>query len=393
MNVNLDEHTDQQQYERLLANVKDLEAEIMPKLELLGKEIPEIYNGYAKLVRESVDNAIQILNLKETTSNRVMMAAEIGARTIEAYGAWKAAREHNQMLDKFLTAKRQFAALNYTQIKNALEKANSNLAGVKRLFNAYAKRQYDLSSEDETIINKVSNLILRHLVLYRTALFLATLCSYLKAECEAWSQNQQVSSMPRTDYYIINGKILNELFGDKIYEELEKAADSSGNLSGAQIMLLSDPQLSIYALKDTLCKINYNEASRPINTLIENNPSFPYYNERASSIVEKINDSSIYAIYLYALLSIAAVISLCIWFIPGVWWSRVIIGVIACSGIFRITSKNAIKIKVIHVDDSLAYIAKIDDEIESYCGKVQNNAEIDYERKDAILETLKTFFK
>lgn len=390
MNTN-DDAVKQQEYERLLANVKKLEAEIMPKLEILGKQIPEIYKGYANIVRESVDTAINILNLKETTSNNLLLAAEIGARSMEAFGAWKAVREHNKMLDKFLEAKRQFAVNYQTQIERAFVEANANLQRVKRLFNSYTKVQYNLSAQDNETINRVSNLLLRQLVLYRTSLFIKKLCEYLKAECYAWSQNLQISSVPRTDYYIINGDILNELFGADIFNAFEEAADSDGVLTGAQIMILSDPQLSMYALKDTLCRINYDQASYPVDVLLNNNPGFPYYLQQTSSLVEELTDNSDDRLYGYAFISIIAVICLCIWFIPGPWWKSLIVGIIACSAIFRITSNNIKKLHIVHVTDTLAHAAEVDDEIESYCGKVQS-PQIDYNKKNSFSSALKAFF-
>ena len=106
----------QREYEALLTNVKNIEAEIMPQLELLGKEIPEIYSEYARVVRETISTALSILSLSERTSNNLQLGAEIGARTIEAYGIWKAARKHNRMLDRFLETKRKIAQLNIDKI-------------------------------------------------------------------------------------------------------------------------------------------------------------------------------------------------------------------------------------------------------------------------------------
>lgn len=382
---------DQQEYEVLLANVKNIEAEIMPQLEMLGKQIPEIYSGYANVVRTTVNEALKILSLKETTNGRIQLAAEIGARSLEAFGAWKAAREHNRMLDKFLTAKKRIADLNLSKIEIALKESEKNLIGVKKRFVSYSQIQYDLTSENNDTINRVSNLLLRQLVLYRTNLFLSNMCKYLKAEYKAWSNGQQTSKVAQPDYYLVNGEILKGLFTKDIFEVIEEAGDSQGQLKGSQIMLLSDPQLAVYALKDAIVKINYDNTSHPVGILLKNNPGLPYYLNQTEPLINEINKDSIYNIYLFAICAFIAVVCLCIWWIPGAWWTRLIIGIIATSGIYRITSKNSMKLKVMHITQTMESIAIVDDNIESYCGKV-NLPEIDYTRKSAISAALKSFF-
>ena len=380
----------QKEYEILLGNIKQIEAEIMPKLELLGQQIPEIYKGYAKIVRESVGTALNIINMKQSSANNIMLAAEIGARTMEAYGEWKAAREHNRMLNKFLVAKQNFAQLHLSQIEKSANESNANLKRVKMLFNQYTQQSYDLSCQDKATIDRLSNLLLRHLILYRTNLFISRLCAYLKAECTAWINGQQTSSQPRTDYYIVNGEILQSMFGKNTFGAIETAADSDGHLSGAQIMLLGDPQLSIYALKDTMCSINYMQASEPVRTLLYNNPAYKFYTGNINEITNKINKKS--SIYFMAFAALAAVVCLCIWFVPAPWWRQLLIGVIASSGIYRITAVNGKKLKIFHATESMEVIARIDDAIESYCGKVQE-PQIDYNKKDALSISLKAFFR
>lgn len=381
----------QQEYEVLLANIKDLEKQIIPQLEMLGKQIPEIYKGYANVVRESVNTALNILSLNEHTSNNIQLAAEIGARTMEAFGAWKAARQHNKMLDKFMSVKQSIAALNQSKIEKALNEADENLQRVKRLFTGYINMSYDLRGKDNETIHRISNLMLRQLVLYRTNYFLVEMCKYLKAEYKAWSNNQQTSSVPQTDYFIVNNQILKNLFGKNIFHALETAGDSDGQLTGAQIMLLADPQFSVFSLKDTICRIHYDQTSAPVRALLNNNPGFPYYMSQVNPMIEVMTDRSIHNIYIYSFIAFAAVVAICLWLIPGEWWSRTLIGIIASAAIWRIAAQNSKKIKIAYVTETLEQAAQVDDDIESYCGKVEV-PQIDYTRKNALSESLKTFF-
>lgn len=381
----------QQEYEVLLNNLKAIEAQIMPKLEQLGEKIPEIYYGYADVVRITVNDALKILNMKESTSEKFQLAAEIGARTLEAYGVWKAAKEHNKMLDKVLMAKRTYAELNLSQIEKALAESDKNLIKVKKMFFTYSNIQYDLTNANLETIMRLSNILLRQLVLYRTNLFISKICRYLKAECRAWSQGIQTSDVPQTDYYIVNQEILRNLFSTNFFNALEIAGDSQGSLTGSQIMLLSDPQLAVYALKDTLAQINFDDASYAVRVLTYNNPGFSYYINQTVPLVKEIKNEAINNIYVIALIALIVVVCMCIWFIPGAWWGRLIIGIIASAAIIKITSKNYLKLKVMHVTQTMGNIAVVDDVIESYCGKVETQ-DIDYTRKDALTSALQTFF-
>lgn len=392
MDINVSNNNDQQEYDRLLADVKSLESEVMQKLDILAKDMPQIYASYANITRESLDAAITILSLKNDTKNSLRLAAELGARSIEAFGAWKASRQHNKMLDKFLTLKKNFTASYSNQIEKSLTEATTTLQKIKKLFHHYVTTQYDLSTQDSSTILRVSNLLLRNLVLYRTALFIKKLCEYLKAECKAWKNGQQTSNVPRTDYYIVNGEIINELFGSNHYKALENAANSLGELSGAQILLLSDPQLCVYALKDTLCKIDTTRASYPVGLLLSNNSGINYYIDQVSPIAKELTEFPGDSIYFFCLCTFIAIVALCIWYVPGDWWVRVVIMLIALSGLYKITSKNMKKLKTIYITESLAHVAEVDEIIEGFCGKTKSQ-QIDYSRKNTWASTLKTFFK
>ena len=381
---------EQKEYEILLADVKELEAQILPQLEKLGKELPEIYGEYANVVRETVNTALNILSLGERTTNNVQLAAEIGARTLEAYGAWKAAQKHNKMLDKFLATKKKYGELNLSKIEKGLSESNKILVKVKKLFTAYASTQYDLTGKDKETVERFSNLLIRNLILYRTNLFITRLCEYLKAEFLAWSNGTQTSSMPQTDYFIINEEILNNLFGKKHFNALEEAGDSEGVLSGAQIMLLADPQLSMYSLKDTICNINYNEASTTVKWLLWNNPGFHYYLDKISPLIDQMIEKPEKKILKNGLLCFAIVVLISIFIIPDRMWALNIV-ILSAIAIYRIIKVNSKKAMIYHVSNTIESAAQTDDEIESYCGKV-NKVEIDYTRKDALSESFKAFF-
>ncbi|MCH5241962.1 MAG: hypothetical protein J1F67_06015 [Muribaculaceae bacterium] len=380
-----------QEYEQLLANVKSLETEIMPQLEMLGREIPEIYKGYAKVVKTSISAAIDILSVKDSTANKMYLAAEIGARTLEAFGEWKAVREHNKMLDRFMATKRSIAELNMSKIDKALSESDKTFIRVKNLFKTVAANKYDLRSEGKDKIERVSNLLLRYLVLYRTNLFILNLCGYLKAEYSAWINNRQTSGQTRTDYYIVNDMILNDLFGkNNHYNALEQAADSDGLLSGAQIMLLSDPQLTVYSLKDTLVQIDFERSNFPIRILLSQNSGIPYYLNQVTPLLDRLLFDPERKIIRNAWIFVGILVLLCVFLVPNPIWG-LNLGILGAIAIYRITKSSLKKVRITHVTNTIEAVSATDESIESYCGKVYQ-PEIDYTRKDALTASLKAFF-
>lgn len=379
-----------QEYEILLAEVKNLEAELMPQLEMLGKEIPEIYREYAKVVKETVSTALSLLNLNDKATSNIQLAAEFGVRTLNARGAWIAARKHNKMLDKYLETKKMIANLNFLKIEKVLSESLKLNVKIKKLFDTYCFQKYNLAGQNKETIDRVSNILIRQLNLYRTNLFMTRMCEYLKAEYLAWRNEKQTSNIEQIDYFIINKEILNQIYGENIFKSIESAGDSNGELTGADIMLLADPQLILFALKDSICKININEASEPVRFLLNGNPGINYYSEKIDPLIQKMTVFPGYKIMINGLLCFVIVICLCIFIIPDKMWAFNI-GLFSAIAINRIVKVNSKKAKIYHVTDTIEVAAQTDDKIESYCGKV-NKTEIDYTRKDALSESLKAFF-
>lgn len=75
----------QREFEKLLGNVKRIKTKIMPKLEHLDQQIPK-NKGYAKIVKENVNTALNIMSVSRKRANNIMLATDIEARTMEAYG-------------------------------------------------------------------------------------------------------------------------------------------------------------------------------------------------------------------------------------------------------------------------------------------------------------------
>lgn len=387
-NTNID---NQKEYQQLFDTVKNLEAELIPQLDMLSREIPEIYKGYANVVKTSIAAAIDILNVSDSTAYKMNMAAEIGARTLEAFGAWKAVKEHNKMLDRFMATKKRIAELNMAKIEKMISEAQRSLIRTRNSFKKYSANEYNLCGENKEKIERVSNLVLKYLVLYRTNLFIYKLCEYLRAEYLSWRSDRQTSSQPRTDYYIVNELILNELFGkDNHFNAIEQAADSDGNLTGAQIMLLSDPQLTVYSLKDALVEIDFNMSSFPVKVLLTKNAGIMYYLDQVNPLLDRLLFDPERKIVRNAWIFVGVLVLICLFLIPDPLW-KMNFGVLGAIAIYRISKVNLKKVRITHVTNTMEAVSTTDESIESYCGKVMQ-PEIDYTRKDALSESLKAFF-
>lgn len=367
-------------FNSLTQELKKIESEIMPQLEELQSKIPEIYSGYADIVRETVSQTINMLSLKSDTANKIALGAEIAARGLEAFGQWKAAKKHNELLDKFMRVKQEIARNNNVKITRLLPKVKRKLSNSARLFEKYAFTTYNCSSFNEAKTKQISSLNLRALNLYRTSLFLSELCEYLDVEYSSWMSGKQTSGFDIPDYYQVNGMILDKLFDEKPFEALERCADCSGDMNGAEIMLLADYQLSVYALKDTLCTISTEEASPAVRALMESNPGFSHYNQVAEGVINHISKTPDTAITIGWLISTIVIIALCIFYIPGTWWLRTIIGVAGVMAAYRICDKNSFKLKLQHCIQAEEIINETDDIIAAKCGMIKRQ-EIDYEHK------------
>ena len=375
-----------------LANdLKRIEAEMLPQLDELQAKIPEIYNGYASLIRETVSSTLNYLSSDSRSASKIAIGAEIAARSLEAFGQWKAAKKHNELLDRHITLKKMIAQNNMAKISRLLTEARRKLDTSHRLLDKSATTNYSLADLDCDRTRRLSALTLRHLDLYRTNLFLVELAMYLDKEYRSWAAGRHTSGAEMPDYYAVNGLIMNQLFTEEPFKAIERCADSTGYLSGAEIMLLSDPQLSLYALKDSLCTISPENASPSVRVLITGNPGFHHYIAVTEEMVSHVGYDPDGGISFAFLLTVIAIIALCIFYLSGAWWLRTIICISGLSAAYKIFNKNYFKAKLHHCEKGRMIASDADDQIARRCGKIEQPS-FDYERKNATTAFLSTFF-
>lgn len=163
----------------LALDLEKFEEQLMPQLDSLAKAIPEIYAGYASMVRTLVSTTLQVCKPNAKTSSRIALAVEVGARSIQAFGNYKAAKEHNRLLTKYIAIKRQHAENNLDKVSDLLPKINAKCTTSGKLFSKCASLRYALSELDSSKISRVAQIQYKALSLHRTNLYLSELCKYL----------------------------------------------------------------------------------------------------------------------------------------------------------------------------------------------------------------------
>lgn len=155
----------------LADDIRDLENQILPQFDELGKKIPELYKGYADLVRTFTSEALRAVPMSSRNTAKINMAAEIAARGIQAYGAIKNAQKHNEQLDKFLKLKQTIAQANMKRNDKALAAAKVKLETLSKLLNKYATTTLKIEGIAKELLLRQASVNLRILDMYRTNFF------------------------------------------------------------------------------------------------------------------------------------------------------------------------------------------------------------------------------
>lgn len=381
----------EQEIQQQLDVLKGFEQDLMVQLDNLATQLPEIYRGYANLVRETFAAAFDIISLSPDKSEKIGLAVEVLSRGIEAYGAYKAAKEHNKKLDKYLSTKQVIASLNKSKVYKLKREIERKIPASEKLFDKFTGMQFDFSNKSDDLIIRQANLSLRYLTLYRTNKFLFDLSEYLIDEFEAWSEGEQTSYETKPSYYEVNTHLLDKLYGvENGFEILEKVCDQQECFTGADLILLSDPQLCLYSMQNTLCDIDINAASPVVQILIQNNPGFQHYLELTQDIKTHIKEDPTVKIWTACVIVAIVTALMILFYFPSEgykWW----ILIISVATIFRIGYVNSKNAKIKHIIEGEQKTDEADANLLQLCGYMEVD-EIDYERKNTTSELIKGFF-
>lgn len=378
--------------ESLLADMQKLEKEVMYQLNLLSETMPEIYSGYADIIRETMDGALRILSLDEKKQNTLAAVAEIAARCVKSWGAWKSAKRHNQMLLKLMETKKIIAQTNINKVKFLLPRTQKLVDISFSGFDAICKKEFQLTDNDKETAVRTASLCCRMLHLYRANFFLNQLTEYLCEEYKAWLEGSQTSGMLMPDYFAVNDWILDKICPGEAFAELESAADSDGNLKGYQLMLLGDPQLTatVLIIKDGLFEYKAEEASLAVSAILSENRGLKKYLGYTRIVKSFItdNETSFMGFYVFGAILVLGLI--CFFYMETSMWSRILLFVSSLAASIKIYRSNLRRYEEDYCNELVALSEEKEAEVYAYCGKVEQ-LEIDYEEKSQIIEMAKGF--
>ena len=381
-----------QELNALSGDLKAFEGQLMPQLDELARTIPEIYSGYASMVHDLVDNTLTLFNTSNRTRYKVAVAAEIGAKAIEAFGEYKAAKEHNRLLQKYMKVKMTYAQANIEKVSLLLPKITRSQSATAKLFNRFAEIEYDLDKLTETSLESVSRIQQKALSIYRTNTYLLELCKYLSSEYKVWLAGKQTSDNDMPDYYLINLYLSEQLYGDDLFEAYSTAADETRRLKGKQVMLLADYQLSMMALGNKLCKINVKEANPMVGKLIEDCGAHQQYTEHTKKFAKHVEDGISTGWSLFGVMVLFGIVLRGLLYFNAseeIFWIVLLLTLGLVIKFYVRSRKSAMEN---HVNVGLALAKSVDESIEKECGKV-DRPDIDYNERNLLKATISGFLK
>ncbi len=379
------------QLEVLTTDISQIEKVLIDQIDGLAKAIPEIYAGYASLIRTMVNSAMQVIKPSDKTATSVALALEVGTRSIQAYGEYKAAKEHNRLLSKYMMVKETIARNNIEKVSNLLPKASATAKSSGRLFKKLSELSYNLDDLNDAQMSRIAAIQIKGLTMYRTNIYLLELCKYLKNEYSVWLSGHQRSEFDIPDYYLINQYIAAELFGDDLLQAYSDAVDEYDCLTGKQIMLISDYQMSFMALGEKLCEINILGARPILARLLLECGAAQDYEKITKPYRKQIKKNPKVIITLLGILSAIVVVWILGGYFEGSEAARGVIGLASFAAILRICIKGNKNAKIQNVEQAFALQESTNQEIQTICGKMER-PDIDYNERNILKSTIAGFF-
>ena len=376
----------------LVADMQQTEGTLLLQIDQLAEEIPEIYAGYASMVRTLVTSAMDMMKPGSKVANKMAMALEIGARSIQAFGEYKAAKEHNRLVQKYMTVKKIYAQNNLEKVTAIMPKVTQNAATAGRLFKKCSEVTYRLADLDVDKMRRVASLQSKALTMYRTNAYLFELCKYLKNEYGTWLNGLQRSEFDIPDYYLINNIIAKELFPKPLIEAYSEAADATQSIMGKEIMLLTDYQLTFMALGQKVCHIRLDDAQPLVRTLINDSGAVEEYNSITKPYTDHLKSSPTGKIVFLGIIAVAVIIAIAFLYFQGNIGEKFLLAAVGVGATLRICIKGNKKALIQYVQDGRILEDEADRQIESLCGKVER-PDIDYNERNAITSAITGFFK
>lgn len=369
--------------ENQINDLQKIERDLLPILDELGQKIPELYGAYASATRECVSCIVNVLQESGRDAAKIAIIGEIAARGVAAFGEIKAVREHNKMLKKFLEAKMQIANAGVAKVKKLIPLTKKSVDTTGRLLNINFERTLSFDKLSEYGFLKATNMGIRMLTMYRTALFFNELANYLDKEYTAWLGGNQTSGAPRPDYYTANSKICSSIYPKDLCGHLEATADECSSLKLKDAVLIADPQLTAYAFGDEVCELKLSEAHPYVGMLLENNEGLKKYAETVAPVKKHIEEMSSLVVGIICLIAITAIICLAIFAMPGTAMLRLVLASAGCAAVIKVWVAGSRKANLLQVERDVTLGVNFYNEMQSFCGKIEG-PDTDLEERSII---------
>lgn len=357
--------------ENQINELKKIEKDLLPMLDELGQKIPELYGAYASATRECVSCIVNVLQESGRDAAKIAIIGEIAARGMAAFGEIKAAREHNKMLKKFLEAKMQIANAGIAKIKKLIPRTKTSVDTNRRLLDLNFERSISFDNLSEDGFLRATNMGIRILTMYRTALFFNELANYLDKEYAAWQRGNQTSGATRPDYYTVNSKICSSIYPADLCGHLEATADECTSLKLKDAVLIADPQLTAYAFGDEVCELKLSEAHPYVGKLLESNEGLKKYAETVAPVKKHLDEMSSLGVGLICFIAMITIICLAIFAMPGTAMLRLVLATAACAAIIKVWVTGSRKANLLQVDRGITLGLEFYNEMQSFCGKIE----------------------
>lgn len=381
----------EEQYEQCRLELTKIEETFLPQIEELGEKIDAKFKAYAEMAHFVADVALKYGNLNASTSNKVNLGAQLFTMGMDFASKYQAAKIRNQKLEEMLSLKLSIANQKILQISDMMPRMRENVNKSWNLCRQVFEKEYSVNSLSDSLVQ----FQLKFLNLYRGNKYFQSMGEWMLQECRSWQTGKQTCGVPIPNYKDINLGIAESLFGKNLFEPFSKSVNSYTSLKGKEIVLISDPQLSLMALNtvDKIFELDLREADPKISHIIYENEGLTFYKDRVTDLVKSLNSDPTNA---WTIISILMAIGyfLILFFCKeeittGSFWISLIIGEILC---FRMWKKIRDKIYLTFGMEINELGKVIDEEVETYCGFVKQ-PDIDYEMKNAMVEGLKGIFK
>ncbi len=323
----------QQEFCRIVGDMRRIEQELSAQLELLGKNVDAQFGLCAGVLGRAVAMVGKYGRITGKALSNLNIAGAVAVRGLGVAGKLVSAQRRNSRLDKLMETKKQIAAAKLEPLCMLRQPVESNVEALQRLVMAYAAVGYPL--DGSVPVHAHARVLWQCIDALRLSLELRQVRAYLEAEYRAWAGGAQSSGRPFPSRIDANRELAALLFGQHPLDEaFALAAASSVSVTGAQLMLLADEQLSLLALASPQPlrwrQLDFDAGiDTHIRSVLLANGGVMQYRADVDAFVRHANSNPSLPWDICCAVAMLAVAAMCIWTGNGTPAARVAVGILS----------------------------------------------------------------